>query len=241
MPAMHDLVLNAMERELLHKRDIFLRTLSFDMTHEECLHLVAPAEHVDILTKASEFANVKSSEAWMTMDIPALVDDSTSAKVMLQMRTHAQKLPPLMPRTPWWQFDTKENQVAGEKVIAWMTRRYEIGRRFGTAQFVLRELNRMCENGHQLRYMWPSVLHLCKDGVETKMGRWLEKHSAYKPCRFTPHVSPLLKQAIQDSAALLTSVALMGEDVPEPMLGYVCITEYDMTPFKIGERLVARL
>jgi hypothetical protein len=241
MPAMHDLVLSAMVKELHHKRDIFLRTLSFDMTHEECLHLVAPARHIEILTEASLFANVKSSEDWMVLDIPALIDDSISAKVSLQMRTHAQKAPPLMPRNPWWQFDTDENRTAGAKVIAWMTKRYEIGRRFGTAYFVLNELNKMCESGHHLRYMWPAVLHLCKDGVEPKMDKWKEKHSDYKVCRFTPAVSPLLKHAIQDSAALLTSVALMGEDVPQQLPGYVAIAEYSMTTFKIGDRSVARL
>jgi hypothetical protein len=238
---MHDLVLSAMEAQLCHKRDVFLRTLSFDMTHEECLRLIAPPEHIDILTKASEFANVKSSEDWMQLEVPALVDGATTAQVMLQMRTHAQKPPPLTPRTPWWQFQTDENHAAGDKVISWLTKRYEIGRRFGTALFVLHELNKMCENGHQLRYMWPVVMHLCKDGVEPKMDKWKEKHGAYKPCRFTPAVSPLLKQAIQDSAALLTSAALMGEDVPRQLPGYVTISEIYMLSFKIGDRTVARL
>jgi hypothetical protein len=240
VPAMHDIVHSAMLKELYRKRDIYLRTLHFDMTHEECIRLVAPPEHVDILTKAAEFADLKSSENWMQLSVPSEIDgvEAGCAQVLLQMRTHAQKSPPLVPRTPFWQVKAS---AAGDKVISWMCKRFEIGRRFGTVAHVLHRLNMDCENGHQLRYMFPALLHLCKAGADPKMDKWMEKHAAYKPCRHTPAVSPDLKRAIQDSGALLTSCSLMGDDVPSQLPGFVAISETSMQGFKIGTALVSRM
>lgn len=236
MPAMHDIVFSNMEARLAEKRDIMLRTLSFEMTHAECMQLIAPPDHIDILTKAAKFADVRSSEAWMKLAVPAVIDGDNDVKVLLCMRTHAEKQPPLMPRDPQWQ-----SGQAGHKVIAWLTKRFEIGRRFGAARHVLYTLNHECDNGHQMRYMWPAVLHLCRDGMSDRMDRWIEKYSAYKPCKHTPAISREMKTAIQDSSALLTSMALIGEDVPEPTISFVEISGYSMGMFTLDGRITSRM
>ena len=236
MPAMHDIVFHGMETRLAEKRDIMLRTLSFEMTHDECMQLVAPSDHINILTKAAKFANVKSSEDWIELAVPAVIDGDNDVKVLLCMRTHAEKQPPLMPRNPQWQ-----PGQAGHKVIAWLTKRYEIGRRFGAARHVLYMLNRECDNGHQMRDMWPAVMHLCGSGMSDRMDRWMEKYSAYKPCKHTPAVSREMKIAIQDSSALLTSMALIGEDVPEPAIGFVNISEYSLGTFTLDGGITSRM
>lgn len=236
MPAMHDVVLSAMEDTLKHKRDILLRTLDFQMTHQECMQLVAPAQHIDILTKAAEFANIHAAEDWMEVYVPATIDGETNSTVMLMMRTHAEQTPPLMPRNPQWQ-----PEQAGYKVIEWLTKRYEIGRRFGTARAVLYKLNSECDSGQQLRYMWPAVLHLCKPGTNERMDKWMDRYAAYRPCRFVPAVSRELKVAIQDSGALLTSMALIGEDVPMPLQGFVDISEGLMPTFWLDGTTVSRM
>jgi hypothetical protein len=238
MPAMHDDVYYAMTKQLEHKRDLFLRTLSFDMTHDECINLVAPSDHVDILKKASEYANIVSAESWMEVSVPAAIDgvEAGYVKVLLFMRTHEEKRPPLKPRYPEWQ-----PGQAGPKVIEWLTKRYEIGRRFGTVRHVLHRLNMDCDNGHQLRYIFPAVLHLCKAGAHPRMDRWMEKFAAYKPCKHTPALSPELKRAVQDSSALLTSMALIGEDVPTQLDGAVCIAPSGMQGFKLENKTIERM
>jgi hypothetical protein len=145
----------------------------------------------------------------------------------------------LRPRNAWWQWP---EDVAGKKVIDWMQKRYEIGRRFGTVRHVLHMLNKGCDSGHQLRYMFPAVLHLCRAGRDPRMDKWMEKFAAYKACKHTPAVSPELKRAIQDSSALLTSAALLGEDVPIPMEPYVAISPaQSLENFKIDGWTVARM
>lgn len=236
MPAMHDDVYKAMEERLNDMKNKMVSLIPFDMSHEECIHLIAPSEHIDILTTAAKFADITSSESWMHVQVPAMVDGESSPSVCLMMRTHAQKEPPLRPRNPFWQLPDKTNLVAGDKVIEWLTKRFEIGRRFGTALYVLQELNRTCDTGTQLRYMLPVVMHLCKPNVHPRMDRWAEKFAAYKPCRFTPAVSPELKRAIQDTAALLTSSALIGEDVPARLPGEVDIYANNLPTFCIDGR-----
>ncbi len=235
MPAMHDDVYSKMVEVLDQKRDLMVRLIPFEMSHEECIHLIAPSEHIPLLISAAKYADIKSSEHWMAVQIPAVIDGEASPTVQLLMRTHAEKEPPLRPRNPEWQVGH-----SGHKVIEWLTKRFEIGRRFGTAKFVLQQLNNRCDTGAQLRYMLPVVMHLCKPNVNPRMDRWAAKFAAYKPCRFTPAVSPELKKAIQDTSALLTSLALIGDDVPARIIGEVDIRPYvygGMPPFLIeGDR-----
>lgn len=229
MPAMHVDVYEAMVKVLEQKRDLMVRLIPFEMSHDECLELVAPSDHINILKQAAKYADIKAAEEWMYITAPGTIDGETAVPVQLHMRTHAQKEPPLRPRHPEWQ-----PSVPGEKVIAWMQKRLELGRRFGTASYVLSTLNRECDTGTQLRYMLPAVLNLCKAGMNDRMDRWAEKFSAYKSCRHTPAVSPHLKRAIQDTSALLTSCTLIGDDVPERALGEVGIEMWNMPSFEIN-------
>lgn len=236
MPAMHEEVHNCMLFKLEEKLELMVRLIPFSMTHEECIRLVAPAEHVEILTNASKYADIKSSEAWMTVRVPVGIDGELNPEVQLMMRTHAEKSPPLIPRAPQWQ-----RGYDGRRVILWLQKRFELGRRFGTARHVLRTLNHACETGAQLRYMFPAVLQLCEAGRNPRMDRWMTKHATYRPCKFTPAVSPELKRAIQDSSALLTSAMLIGEDIPERVVGEVDIVCWSMPNFKVDGEWAARM
>lgn len=57
---MHDDVLVAMSKNLEHLRDRALTLNTFDMTHDECLQLVAPPQHYELLRSAAEVANVRA-------------------------------------------------------------------------------------------------------------------------------------------------------------------------------------
>ena len=57
MPAMHDEVRDLMVSNLEEKCKLMLRLKPFSMTHEECLRLVTPRHHVDLLLEASKIAN----------------------------------------------------------------------------------------------------------------------------------------------------------------------------------------
>lgn len=245
MFAMHDQVHSVMKMLLDKKLEMMLRTLHFEMTHEECLHLVAPSKHHEMLTLAATIANVNHGHHWMTLSVPAFVDGCNTERVKLLMRTHAEKTPPLTPRDPFWQLPTEQAPfIAGEKVIAWLGQRYVLGRKFAVVREVLNWLNRNCENSTQVRYMFPAVMHLTKPGLDAKMDRWLAKYSDYKAVKSTPSVSPELKKAIQDASALLTQCALIGDELPEATRTEVLIepmTWYEMSKFPFNGHYITRM
>jgi len=241
MPAMHDSVFDAMESILAQKLDYMMRLVPFSMTHEECLSLICTEEHKHILLQASEYANVSASEAWMTVSVPACMDNVSGVNVMLKMRTHGQKSPPLGPRAPAWQMPENPHQVElGERVIQWADKRLEYGRRFGATREVLRYLNHVC-TGAQLRYVFPGVVHLCKMGVSPRMDTWLSKYGAFKPVMNTPALSLPMREAVRDATALMTSVMLVGDDVPEKPEGFVDIAIWNLPAIKVDGNYVRRL
>lgn len=232
MPALHPQIKELMLTRLNYKCELMVRTIPpVDMTHRECLELIAPAEHVDILTKAAKFASTRASDAYMTVEVPGDIGGQTGQKVRLSMLTYREKSPPLSPRCPQWQ-----PGKSGHKIIEWLAKRYEIGRRFGVAKYVLNYLNAECDNSAQLRYMFPSILTLCQAEADPRMEKWIERHAAYKPCKFAPAVPPYVKAAIQDASALLTSSVLIGDDVALPDAGYVRCMPNGMPKFLLGKQ-----
>lgn len=235
MPAMHGEVQDLMMSNLKEKCELMLRLKPFSMTHEECLSLVAPRHHVDLLLEVSKIANIWGSRE-MTVTVPALVDECPfEPKVTLTMATHNYKDAPIAPSHPSWQVDAPRE--VSDRVVSWLSNRYEIGRRFGMAAYVLRELNRLCSHGSQLTYLMPTVSHLCKRGQLPRMDTWLDRFGAYKPVKNAPALSLPLRKATGDAAALLTTLSLLGDDIPEPEVGEVAI-KGSMPRFKFeGEHL----
>jgi hypothetical protein len=241
MLAIPDRVFEAMDRNIsnLFARQVGL--LPFGMTHVECLQLVAPKEHHEVLTTAAKYANVKSSQDYMLLNIPAEVDGETGQQVFLMMRIPPEIEPPLCPRDPQWQ-----PQQTGEKVIEYLSARYALGRKFGLVRHVLYELNRICDNGTQVRNILPGVLHLCEltDNLNfpEKVEAWAAKHAAFKPCKTLPALTPALKAAVREASAVLAVASLLGSDVPEECMGQVVIMTYGNAPqFSFHGQLINRV
>lgn len=238
MPAMHDEVRDAMVANLEEKCKLMLRLKPFSMTHEECLRLVTPRHHVDLLLEASKIANACGGRR-MELTVPAVVDECPSApEVTFTLTTGNYKDPPLAPKNPVWQASAPREVV--ERVVEWLENRYAVGRRFGMAKHVLLELNHLCTHGSQLTYLMPTVSHLCKRGQSTRMDTWLDRFGAYKPVKNAPALSLPLRKATGDAAALLTTLSLLGDDIPEPEVGEVAI-KVTVPQFKFEGNFVRRL
>lgn len=220
MPAMHDEVRDAMVANLEEKCKLMLRLKPFSMTHEECLSLVCPPEHVRLLIEASKIANTWGGRE-MKVALPAHVDCAPSEpEITFTLSVHY-KDPPLAPKNPVWQADAPRDLV--DRVVDWAFNRYEVGRKFGMAKHVLLELNRLCTHGSQLTYLMPTVSHLCVRGKSSRMDTWLDRFGTYKPVKNAPALSLALRKATGDAAALLTTLSLLGDDIPEPEVGEVAI------------------
>ena len=210
MPAMHDEVRDLMVSNLEEKCKLMLRLKPFSMTHEECLRLVAPRHHVDLLLEASKIAATTWYGREIKVTVPAHVDGSPlEPEITFTLTSHAYKDPPLVPSHPSWQADAPR-EVA-DRVVSWLLNRYEVGRKFGMAKHVLFELNRLCTHGSQLTYLMPTVSHLCVRGKSSRMDTWLDRFGAYKPVKNAPALSlPLL--AVRKMPVGVQLVGLPGHD-----------------------------
>ncbi len=210
MPAMHDEVLEIMTTKLMTFRDRMVRLIPFQMTHQDCLDLIAPSNIHTILREAAQVAeDVSAYENWISLSVPGEIDGEKDVGCQLMMRTHGDVEPPLRPRFPRWQTGAK----SGIMVREWLTKRLELGRKFGLACRMLTALNSDCDNGHQLRYMLPAVMHLVQGSSNERVVKWAQKHAAYKPCKHVPHLDLIDRRAVQDVGALITSCVLIGEDI----------------------------
>lgn len=222
MPAMHPLVVTAAKQAVHTMLWRHLQLNEFTMTHDECLRLVAPPEHFEVLKTASQYVDVEASEGNIFVEIPRTVDGVDMPKVTLRMRTHEGIEPPLRPRTPVWHSSDPETC---DKVITWAQHRLHHGRMAAATTWVLEQLAERCDRGEQMRYLWPSVMllvDLCRDDSETKwkVGAWKSKFGIYKAVKNTPSINPVLRKAIVDCSQWLTQ-GLMLAEVPQAKPGFV--------------------
>jgi hypothetical protein len=214
-----------------------LQLAHFDMTHRECLQLIAPPEHIDILSSVSDIADVASSQQWMRVEVPYVLDGVPKPSVLLYMRTHEGVEPPLRPRVAKWHGQQPDIE---RKITAWLEQRYVNGRLCRTVKYVLGELQTLCDTGHQIRYLWPAIMHLTVGTDNDHTRRWVNKYGAYRAVKNAPAIPPELRKAMQDTATWLTQAALLAE-VPPAKIGQVQI-EGPSTPagFLLGPHVLYR-
>jgi hypothetical protein len=214
-----------------------LQLAHFDLTHRECLQLIAPPEHIDILCSVSDIADVTSSHSWITVNVPYYIDGVSNPEVLLYMRTHEGVEPPLRPRVAKWH--GKQPDIE-QKVIAWVEQRLIHGRLCRTTKYVLGELQKLCDNGHQIRYLWPAIMHLTVGTDNDHTRRWVSKYGAYRAVKNAPAIPPELRKAMQDTATWLTQAALLAE-VPPAEIGPVQIERPSLTAgFTLGPHVFYR-
>lgn len=211
----------------------------FDMTHDECLRLIAPSEHIEILKSVAQYADVSSHNDWVNLTVPYEIDGRDHPQVTMMMRTHEGVEPPLRPRAPVWRgFAPHHIQ---NKVINWMTHRLYHGRMASTSLYVLDTINNICDKGEQVRYLWPAVMHLFTSEQNEHAQRWRDKFGHYKGVKNTPGIEPALRKAMIETSTWLTQASLIA-DIPAQETGPVRIdlVRFDSFYFD-GKVLLTRL
>lgn len=190
-----------------------------EFSHDECLRLIAEPEHHFALRETAKFARVSSSEDYFSVTLPFVLDGVTKPEVHLKMRTHEGHEPPLIPRLPLFNVDAiPEHRV--KLITAHVERRLYDLRMCATIREILSWLSENCDNGHQVRYLYPAVMHLYQRGVDVHADKWAEKYGAFKAARFTPSVSTEMRKAMIETSTWLTQASMLT-DVKGPELGPV--------------------
>lgn len=206
--AMHDAVLTAMKSRVdtFHWR--MLQLQPFHLTHQECLDLVAPKHHHELLWTAAEVADVKGNIADMPVEIPYTLDGVHRPIFDLRMRTHEGIDPPLVPRQPKWQGGSLETQMKVTNWVDWYLRQ---GRMSATTKFVIEQLATICDTGHQVRFIWPAVLHLTAGSDDEKVRRWVDKHGVRVTPRHMPTITPAFRKVLTETSEWCAQAVLLSE------------------------------
>lgn len=182
--------------------------VEFKMTHDECLHLLAPAWHHELLKTAADVAQINASYAYMTVEIPYEIDGIARPTVDITMRTHGGKDPPLNPKHPKWHACDPAIQ---RKVIAWAENYFATTRMAATTKWVIDQLAEMCDTGHQVRYLWPAVLHLASKSGHDEVEKWSAKYGVRVAPRNMPMITPAFRKILADTSQWCAQAAMLDE------------------------------
>lgn len=207
----------------------------FNMAHDECLELIAPPEHIELLKTASSVANVSYSNTWVSLSVPCTADGVQHPSVCVYMHAHNGEEPPLTPRLPVWRHNAHSHIKT--KVIDWLNSELHNSRMAATTKFVIDWLAENCDNGTQVRYLWPAIVHTF-DGIDDERARkWLDANSAYKPARTVPAVPPYVRKAMQETSTWVTQSILLKDILTAKTTG-VMIAIGHQYEFELSEDVI---
>jgi len=181
------------------------------LTCEQVVDLFAPKEHRASLKILGDIAALHSyyTNAGIEVDWPGLINPqeiSISSTGVTNV---------FFPKKPVLQPDHDRELMA--QLTGWMNEELAIARDYGRIASMVHYLNSLCSTKRQFRYVWPSIVSLCKEnpimeGVATALV------DCKQPQNVTP-LSPGLRAACNKSATTMT-LHLMSysgtEQPPEP-------------------------
>jgi hypothetical protein len=201
----------------------------FHMTHQECLDLVCPSHYHEILWNAARVADIEGDITDMTITIPHEIDGVSHPKFDLMMRTHEGREPPLRPRGPAW---LSCDPAIHNKVIAWATHSLVVNRQAATVKWVVEHLQEICDTGHQIRYLWPAVLHLCAGSANEDVHKWVDKYGQRIAPRSMPKITPQVRKILGDTSEWCAQAVLLSE-IPAIQQHEVVISERERYSFEL--------
>lgn len=179
------------------------------MTHQECLDLLAPKHHHELLWNAASIARISSDADEMVVQIPHVLDGVANPEFCLMMRTHEGQEPPLQPRAPVWRSCDPAIQ---QKVIGWATWYLKQTRMTRTVQWLVDWLFENCDNGHQIRFLWPAILHLTAKSDNSDVEAWVKKYGLRVVPRNMPRITPEIRRILTETSEWCAQCVLI-EDV----------------------------
>jgi hypothetical protein len=193
--------------EELHIR--MQQTNMLEMSHQELLDMFVPKGDHEVLLKirymttenfVHDTFNFKYSWSGVSLEPYAYVD------LRFAMHDTATRKHPALPKHRSW---TGNNPEAEAKIDNWLQRRFTLGVDYSRVNRVLEILNERCSSPQQIKFLWPSIMSLCKMRDDTR-----QLASAMEAAR-TPHtipaLSPELRQACRKTAGAIAVANLLGE------------------------------
>lgn len=186
-----------------------LQLQGFHMSHEEVLHLTAPSHHHEILKTAATIATIQGGNSYMTLRAPYTLDGVEKPTFDLTMRTHDGQEPPLRPRYPEWQPHC--DIAIRKKATDWLEHYLKHTRMTATTCWVVDKLAEICETGHQVRFIWPAILHLTAKSGDEVVEKWVDKYGIRTVPKMVPQITPAFRKILTDTSEWCAQAVLLEE------------------------------
>jgi hypothetical protein len=173
---------------------------------DQILDLITPPEHRAALRTAAEVANIEDFYGHEHLHLGTLFGPEVRVTLKHTTRTKI-----LVPQDPQLQSDADPELMTA--FTQWVTAGIQLEKDWGRVRHVFDVLAKRCASPSQVRYVWPSIVALCKMRIETEeLARQL---ADFRQPRNLPKMDLPFMEACRKAAATVTT-ALFLDDTPSP-------------------------
>lgn len=197
------LINDVLRRQYVHVSD----ALRFQLTYDEFLCAFVPTDDREYYKRFAKEARLIYAPRDYPQETTTILSGAT-VKVLV----HAGEGAPLIPRNISLQPDVNDALVS--RLTSWVTNQLnDTSREFGRVRSVIDRLNMVCTTPAVMRYYWPAILMLIDDDADLK-ARYADLHDVQKPPRNGISFHPMLRKAMRQAAATLTTAAILKDAAP---------------------------
>lgn len=166
----------------------------------QAVNLLARPEHRDMLNKVGKIAAVHTYYSPPAVELMWPTEPPVKITFCCSDASCS-----YLPKKPALQKDADPEIVA--LVTQWVTHTVNVARDFGRVCFVLDRLNELCGTKVQFRYLFPSIVPLCR--MNEEMTKVAEAIGPFRVPKNLPPVPIGLRDAARLAAATITSAMLL--------------------------------
>jgi hypothetical protein len=206
MPAFSETAMSSLNAAIAELYYRMQQTNMLELSHQELLDMFVPKGDHEVLLKIRHMTNehfVNDSFNYLWACLPHKV---SAWELRFQMHDTEGSKHPALPKHRNWIGGSHE---AVTKINNWLQRRFTMGVDYSRIKQVLEILNKRCSNPQQIKFLWPSIMSLCKmradmRGIAAAMERARTPHTI-------PTLSPELRQACRKTSGAIAVANLLGE------------------------------
>jgi hypothetical protein len=206
MPAFRETAMHFLYDAINSLHERMQQTNVLEFSHQDLLDMfVTRGDHETLLRirhlTTETFANSHFKYYWRSGEGPG-----SFVELTFYMHDTDDKKHPAVPKHRDWM---AANPEAVARVDAWLKQRWQLGVDYSRITRVLEVLNEICSSPQQVKFLWPSIVPLCKMNTSTRALASIME-SARTPATI-PTLSPELRQACRKTAGAIAVANLLGE------------------------------
>jgi hypothetical protein len=204
MPAFKDTAVRHISEAILSLYVRMQHTNALELSHQDLLDLFVPKCDHDVLLRIRHI----SSETFLDRNLQVnwCVPERPKGLTFLMHNTADKKHPAAPKKLNWF---GSEHKAIVTRIDSWLERRLALGVDYSRIQQVFGILNERCSSPQQVKFLWPSIVSLCKMNDATREIAY-GMEAARTPASI-PTLSPELRSACRKTAGAIAVANLLGE------------------------------